>query len=242
MTSNATASSRWDTHNRGFISPQRLNELKRQAASNAYRSEIPPSDSNSTTSTSQNPNSAMSRPQASSPTRTASVFNFRNRISLGGVDNSNTSNDTTQQVLDISTASKALPMQPDLSRSAQNLSPPVTPQTQDTLPAQSERSANINNTSNALVPLHPEIRSVVQLSVAHAQKIYYSGPLIKHTERQPDGHRPTKDEGWRDVWAQLGGTTLSIWDMKEIEEASKQGQEVPPSYINITDAVSFIYI
>ena len=57
-------------------------------------------------------------------------------------------------------------------------------------------------------------------------------------ERLPDGHSPTKDEGWRDVWAQLGGTTLSIWDMKEIDEASKQGKEVPPTYINVTDAVS----
>jgi CCR4-NOT transcriptional complex subunit CAF120 len=65
-----------------------------------------------------------------------------------------------------------------------------------------------------------------------------SGPLIRRVERLPDGHHPIKDEGWRDVWAQLGGTTLSIWDMKEIDEASKQGKEVPPTYINVTDAVS----
>ncbi len=89
-----------------------------------------------------------------------------------------------------------------------------------------------------LPPLHPEIRSVVQLIAAHGQKIYYSGPLIRRLERLPDGQRPTKDEGWHDVWAQLGGTTLSLWDMKEIEEASKQGKQVPPSYVNVTDAVS----
>ncbi|KAF8269192.1 hypothetical protein EI94DRAFT_1699684 [Lactarius quietus] len=41
-----------------------------------------------------------------------------------------------------------------------------------------------------------------------------------------------KDEDWPDVWAQLSGT----WDTKEIEEASKQGKEVPPTYINVTDA------
>lgn len=52
----------------------------------------------------------------------------------------------------------------------------------------------------------------------------------------PDGQRPTKDDGWVDVWAQLGGTTLSIWDMHKVEEANKQGREVPPVYINITDA------
>jgi hypothetical protein len=87
-------------------------------------------------------------------------------------------------------------------------------------------------------PLHPEIRSVVQLTLAHAHKIYFSGPLVRRYERQPDGQRPAKDEGWKDVWAQLGGNTLSIWDMKEIEEASKAGKEVPPSYVNTTDAVS----
>jgi CCR4-NOT transcriptional complex subunit CAF120 len=88
--------------------------------------------------------------------------------------------------------------------------------------------------------LHPEIRSVVTLTHAHAHKVYMSGPLVRRIERLPDGHHPIKDEGWRDVWAQLGGTTLSIWDMKEIDEASKQGREVPPTYINVTDAVGLV--
>ncbi|KAF6759942.1 hypothetical protein DFP72DRAFT_121002 [Ephemerocybe angulata] len=85
-------------------------------------------------------------------------------------------------------------------------------------------------------PLHPEIRSVVGLTVAHAHKIYFSGRLVRRVERQPDGQRPHKDEGWTDVWAQLGGTTLSVWDMKEVDEARKQGTEVPPIYVNVTDA------
>ncbi|KAF8638252.1 hypothetical protein AX17_002274 [Amanita inopinata Kibby_2008] len=84
--------------------------------------------------------------------------------------------------------------------------------------------------------LHPEIRSVVQLTMAHSHKIYYSGPLVRRIERQPDGQKPSKDEGWIDVWAQLGGTTLSVWDMKQVQEASKQGKEVPPTYVNMTDA------
>ncbi|KAF8263900.1 hypothetical protein EI94DRAFT_1703672 [Lactarius quietus] len=54
----------------------------------------------------------------------------------------------------------------------------------------------------------------------------FRGPLVRRIERLPDGHQPMKDEDWRDV----------IWDMKEIEEASKQGKEVPPTYINVTDA------
>lgn len=90
----------------------------------------------------------------------------------------------------------------------------------------------------AVPQMHPEIRSIVQLNVAHGRKVYFSGPLVRHLEREPDGQRPRKDDGWSDVWAQLGGTTLSVWDMKEIDEASKQGRQVPPSYINITDAVS----
>ena len=89
----------------------------------------------------------------------------------------------------------------------------------------------------APAPLHPEIRSVVQLTLAHARKVYFSGPLVKRLERQPDGQRPLKDDGWVDVWAQLGGTTLSIWDMRDVEEANKQGKEVPPAYFNTTDAV-----
>lgn len=100
-------------------------------------------------------------------------------------------------------------------------------------PPPHQRSASVNQPPQ----LHPEIRSIVQLSVAHAHKVYFSGPLIRRIERQADGNRPHKDEGWRDVWAQLGGTTLSVWDMKEIEEANKRGEEVPPTYVNVTDAV-----
>jgi CCR4-NOT transcriptional complex subunit CAF120 len=90
-------------------------------------------------------------------------------------------------------------------------------------------------------PIHPEIRSVVQLTVAHARKIYYAGPLVRKVERQADGQKPHKDDGWVEVWAQLGGTILSIWDMKETQEASKKGTEVPPSYVNVTDAVRIFH-
>ena len=88
-------------------------------------------------------------------------------------------------------------------------------------PSALDRTPSLPAQSQAM-QLHPEIRSVVTLTHAHAHKVYMSGPLIRRVERLPDGHHPIKDEGWRDVWAQLGGTTLSIWDMKEIDEASKQ--------------------
>ncbi|TCD64822.1 hypothetical protein EIP91_003603, partial [Steccherinum ochraceum] len=114
------------------------------------------------------------------------------------------------------------------------LSPPASASTQ---PPQTPMTPSTPGGSSKPPPqLHPEIRSIVQLTAAHAQKIYFSGPMVRRVERQPDGQKPAKDEGWRNVWGQLGGTTLSLWDMKEIEEASKQGRQVPPSYINVTDA------
>jgi len=87
------------------------------------------------------------------------------------------------------------------------------------------------------MPLHPEIRSVVTLTQALAHKVYMSGLLIRRVERMSDGQL-SNDEEWREVWAQLGGTTLSTWDMNEVEEANEQGKEVPPTYVNVADAVS----
>ncbi|PFH52925.1 hypothetical protein AMATHDRAFT_172403 [Amanita thiersii Skay4041] len=121
------------------------------------------------------------------------------------------------------------------------------PQQQQQAPAQPQQNAGAAGQQAINVPqsptnqsqqpqLHAEIRSVLHLTMAHAQKIYYSGPLVRRIERQADGQKPTKDDGWTDVWAQLGGTTLSIWDMKQVQEASKQGREVPPTYVNMTDA------
>ena len=77
--------------------------------------------------------------------------------------------------------------------------------------------------------------------MAHTQKIYFSGPLVHKLDRNPDGQKPHKDEGWREVWAQLYGTTLSIWDMGEVKVANQQGKEVPPSYINVTEAVRLAF-
>lgn len=71
-----------------------------------------------------------------------------------------------------------------------------------------------------------------------AQKVYFSGPLVRCNERSADGARVSRDGDWHDVWAQLGGTSLSVWDMKAIDEANKLGTQAPPSYINVTDAVS----
>lgn len=93
------------------------------------------------------------------------------------------------------------------------------------------------NASNGTI--HPEIQQVVGLTVAHSSKVYCSGPLVRRIERNPDG-TTVKDAQWVDVWAQLGGTTLSVWDMEAIKKASEEGREEPPTYINVTDSVSHI--
>ncbi|KAJ3765304.1 hypothetical protein FB446DRAFT_832474, partial [Lentinula raphanica] len=120
---------------------------------------------------------------------------------------------------------------------------PGVPQGQGQIQSQSQ--AQVQSVGQAPA-LHPEIRSIVSLTVAHAHKIYFSGPLIRRIEREANGGKPhhttdnagnnASNNGWEQVWAQLGGTTLSVWNMREIEEASKRGKEVPPSYLNITDA------
>ncbi|KIY43964.1 hypothetical protein FISHEDRAFT_8564, partial [Fistulina hepatica ATCC 64428] len=84
--------------------------------------------------------------------------------------------------------------------------------------------------------LHAEIKSAVMLTVAHAHKTYFSSQLLRRVERNPDGHPPAKDDGWVEVWAQLDGTTLSIWDMEQVRTASQQGKQAPPTYVNVTDA------
>ena len=49
--------------------------------------------------------------------------------------------------------------------------------------------------------------------------------------------QPTKeDEGRVNVCGQLGGTTLSVWALKETAEAGRQGKEVPLTYVSMIDA------
>lgn len=94
-------------------------------------------------------------------------------------------------------------------------------------------------TRDAQGEIHPEIQQVVGLTLAHSGKIYSSGPLVRRIERNADGSI-VKDAKWAEVWAQLGGTTLSVWDMEAIKRASEEGREEPPTYINVTDSVSVI--
>ena len=190
--------------------------------------------------------SGMSRPSlkthtpaastSSAPTRSSSFFSFRSRPSAIASPPSNKLQRSSMSV-HVSPPQQHRPPQTSTSQpQLQNPLPPTPPQ-EEQQPAQQQQSRDQQPSPTADAPLHPEVRSIVSLTMAHTQKIYFSGPLVHKLDRNPDGHKPHKDEGWRDVWAQLYGSTLSIWDMGEVKIANQQGKEVPPSYVNITEAV-----
>ncbi|KAF8312525.1 hypothetical protein DL93DRAFT_2229030 [Clavulina sp. PMI_390] len=118
-------------------------------------------------------------------------------------------------------------------------SKPVPPLPSPTNHKQSPSTSSVASSATATPsrprPLHPELRSLMSLNAAHAQKIYFSGPLARCNERSADGGRVSRDGDWHDVWGQIGGMSFSIWDMKAVEEAARNGTQAPPSYINITD-------
>lgn len=251
----ALASSHWDSRNRGFIPPSQLRELSQAAtpapdftneplpAQRLQNQSKPPSIMASPSSF--QPPSTSSNP--TSHTRSSSLFSFRSRssnTSIRSVSNLPPNKLTRSH----SPLSKQLivpqPTLPQLEISPSDLNPTVSrlewqhSQRSQSISSILRRSPSASESPplNQGPPLNPEIRSVVALTVSHKQKIYYSGPLIRKLERQSDGQAPANDAGWRDVWVQLHGSTLSIWDMKEVKDASEQGKEVPPSYVNITEA------
>jgi CCR4-NOT transcriptional complex subunit CAF120 len=241
----ALTSSHWDARNRGFIPPSQLRELSQSAMpAHDFTQQQQPEQGqlNQPKPSSILLTSSPPRPSTtSSHTRSSSLFSFRSKPS-------NTSTRSSSPI----PPNKLIRSQSPLSKQpptvaqvdpSPSVSDPISPSPQS--PWQnSQRSHSLSRSvqrspsGSDSPPLHPEIRSVISLTVAHTQKIYYSGPLVRKLERQSDGQTPANDAGWRDVWVQLYGTKLSIWDMEEVKNASEQGKEVPPSYVNITEAVS----
>jgi CCR4-NOT transcriptional complex subunit CAF120 len=226
-----SSSPRWDSRNSSFVPPVPFQQLRQPQPQASLGTGMPtnlapqrqPSQDNAPLTTTHN------------HSRSASFFSFRSNRP------SNENQPPQRSLSTIRQGSFSGPALDDWGRPIQQ-SGPNKLRTQNGSVSQPTVKSPLEVATQGLKmsepkPLHPEIRSIVQLNIAHAHKIYFSGPLVRRIERQPDGQRPAKDEGWTDVWGQLGGTTLSIWDMKQIEEASKQGKEVPPTYVNITDAV-----
>ncbi|KAG8933262.1 hypothetical protein FRC02_012248 [Tulasnella sp. 418] len=217
--------SNWSQRNAGFVPPTKMGnsppnrEFNTQQQQQQQQAPAPA------------PAPAEQQPRPTSSGRSSSFFSFgRNKNGTGA----NGATEHGQQLL---------PQQPPPQQQQPpppQPPPPVQPsedmnQPQPPQPPAPERLSG--GPPPQPPPLHPELRSFVSLAFAHVHKIYFSGPLIRKIDKAPDGQKPLQQkDDWTNVWAQLGGTTLSIWDMKEIEEANKQGREVPPSYINVTDA------
>lgn len=265
-----SSSPRWDSRNQGFVSPAQLHQWKQQqqrANTHDFSSTQPqspqslaqsPQHQDTRSPPPMGPTQSTSAPATPNPppapaaqhthTRTNSTFSFfKAKFQTQDPPQPQSPPGQQQQRQQSVNVSSRKQKQNVLRRRSsdrpqESSSPASLPQSPPTgEPSPSRASTAIARQSTSGPPaLHPEIRSIVNLTSAHGQKIYFSGPMVRRLERQPDGQRPAKDEGWRHVWAQLGGTTLSLWDMKEIDEASKQGKQVPPSYVNVTDAVSIV--
>ncbi|KIY67274.1 hypothetical protein CYLTODRAFT_397408 [Cylindrobasidium torrendii FP15055 ss-10] len=229
----ASPTPRWDSRSSGFISPRRLQELKQNAPKHAFGSTGRHSSDLTGMDTPSQPPQQQQRP-ASAHSRPSSFFSFRSHKQVSEAPSTASRQSTgTNPMLSRAQSNTPPTSTPDAGpRPTSSGGPPPTGANGSTL----TRSPSGPGPGPGTLQLHPEIRSVVGLTVAHAHKIYFSGPLVRKIERGPEGQRPSKDEGWSEVWAQLGGTTLSIWDMKLIKEASNQGREVPPTYVNVTDA------
>lgn len=254
-----TTSPQWDSRNSGFIPPTKLAELRANTPQHTFNSsspqqptnqlQFPSSDSPSARSPDTASMSPSDRPSLRSPlangsqaghNRTSSFFSFRKQNGDSAPQRSPSMLSKAQPNGSVMRSDTSSQGQRGPSQQQQQPPPPTSSQGPPPLQGQpsSDQLARVTSAASQPQQLHPEIRSVVQLNGAHAHKIYFSGPLVRRIERQPDGQRPSKDDGWTEVWAQLGGTTLSIWDMKQVQEASQQGKEVPPAYVNMTDAVS----
>ncbi|KZT29755.1 hypothetical protein NEOLEDRAFT_1144853 [Neolentinus lepideus HHB14362 ss-1] len=256
--SKTMASTQWENRNRGFVPPSELRQWRQSTIPHEFRQQdnmdqdqptVPttPPPMQASTSTPSSPQPAANKPTHNhSRSTSTSFFSFRSR-------NFSQAQQDAQQPQ----AAAAIPQPPAPGGSSVSNAPQPPTQTNEfgqqqqqtdgqqgppqQQQQQQQRPGMRHRTSTAMSqpapqPLHPEIRSVVQLNLAHTNKVYQWGKLVRRIERQPDGQRPAKDEGWTEVWAQLSGTILSVWDMKEVEEAGRQGREVPPSYINVTDA------
>lgn len=240
----SSSSPQWDSRNRGFISPAELQQLRQSSPGRAVDVHDFPARPATNEPQAQDIPTDTTQPRTMPPSshshaRTSSFFSFRNKQHQEPAQDTSPPPTARPTNPNSGTPTDFGSPAPQMGQS-KSLGPTRSPADQlDQQQPTAMRRSSLAGGQPASPPLHPEIRSVVQLTLAHARKVYFSGPLVKRLERQPDGQRPLKDDGWVDVWAQLGGTTLSIWDMREVEEANKQGREVPPTYYNTTDAVRF---
>ncbi|KAL8967123.1 MAG: hypothetical protein Q9183_003056 [Haloplaca sp. 2 TL-2023] len=80
----------------------------------------------------------------------------------------------------------------------------------------------------------PELQPVFSFLNSHSNKLFQEGYFLKLNDLDSHG-RPNSDRTWTEVFAQLVGTILSLWDAAELDTAGKDG-EVAPKFINLADA------
>ncbi|RPB10150.1 hypothetical protein P167DRAFT_547474 [Morchella conica CCBAS932] len=80
----------------------------------------------------------------------------------------------------------------------------------------------------------PELQPIFTFLNSHSKKLYTEGYFLKLNDLNPDG-KPSHDRNWQECFAQLVGTVLSLWDAAELD-AAKPGEEVVPTFLNLTDA------
>ncbi|OBZ72527.1 hypothetical protein A0H81_07601 [Grifola frondosa] len=198
-----TTSPKWDSRNQGFISPAQLQLWKQQQqrSGHEYYSQAPhqaPQEDMRLLNERRSADGPPSQPPKPQHRATASFSFFRHK----------TSNQESNASL--LPAVGQLPANPPSSQFVSQQGP-GSPNSLSSPPSEQQPTQVLRRSSTAPAavpppPLHPEIRSVVQLTLAHAHKVYFSGPLVRRIERQPDGQRPTKDE---DAFVHvLGSVTL----------------------------------
>ncbi|KKK22633.1 hypothetical protein ARAM_003031 [Aspergillus rambellii] len=79
-----------------------------------------------------------------------------------------------------------------------------------------------------------ELQPIFTYLNSHTNKLYYEGYFLKLNDLDNNG-RPAIDRQWMECYAQLIGTVLSLWDAAALDAAG-DGFEVPPTFINLTDA------
>ncbi|KAI9784169.1 MAG: hypothetical protein M1839_002674 [Geoglossum umbratile] len=80
----------------------------------------------------------------------------------------------------------------------------------------------------------PELQPIFTFLNSHSNKLYQEGYLFKLNDYDPNG-KPCSDRNWKEYFAQLVGTILSLWDAAALDASSQDG-EVVPTFINLTDA------
>ncbi|KAI9835698.1 MAG: hypothetical protein M1819_001875 [Sarea resinae] len=82
----------------------------------------------------------------------------------------------------------------------------------------------------------PELQPIFTFLNSHSNKLYQEGYFLKFNDLDTNGN-PTRgpEHAWKEYFAQLVGTILSLWDADALDAAGQDG-EVLPTFINLSDA------